>query len=42
MSFAENTNTAKKFGNKATATLTDNATGKSVDFPSSTVPSGRV
>ncbi len=33
MSFAENTNTAKKFGNKATATLTDNATGKSVDFP---------
>jgi citrate synthase len=33
MSFAETTNTAKKFGNKATMTLTDNATGKSVDFP---------
>jgi citrate synthase len=33
MSFAETTNTAKKIGNKATMTLTDNATAKSVDFP---------
>ena len=32
MSFAETTNTAKIIGNKATATLTDHATGKSVEF----------